>query len=43
MSITLPPPIERYVQIENSGNVERLSECFDPDAIVRDEGRTYEG
>ena len=36
-------PIERYVQIANSGTAEAASECFAPDAIVRDEGQTYEG
>ena len=43
MPINLPHPIDAYVQLENSGNVEKLSECFAPDASVRDEGRTYEG
>jgi hypothetical protein len=43
MSIHLPPPIDLYVRIENSGEVEALSGCFAPDATVRDEGRTYEG
>jgi len=39
----LPPPVDLYVRIENSGDVEALSECFAADAIVRDEGHTYEG
>ena len=39
----LPPAIDLYVKAENAGDVESLSECFAPDAIVRDEGRTYEG
>jgi SnoaL-like domain len=43
MSIVLPPPIDHYVKIENSGDVETLAECFAPNAIVRDEGHTYEG
>ena len=43
MSIHLPPPIDLYVEAENSGNVESLSECFAPDAMVRDESRTYNG
>jgi len=42
MSIQLPASIERYVQIANSGTVE-AAECFAPDAVVRDEGQTYEG
>ena len=43
MSIHLPAPINLYVQIENSGDVEALPECFAPGAIVRDEGHAYEG
>ena len=43
MPVDLPSPIELYVQIENSGDVGKLAECFAPDATVRDEGRTYEG
>jgi len=43
MSIHLPPPIDLYFKAENSGDVKSLSECFAPDAIVRDEGRTYGG
>jgi hypothetical protein len=42
MTIQLPDPIERYVQIANSGSAE-ASECFAPDATVYDEGQTYEG
>ena len=43
MSIQLPPPIALYVKLENAGETETLSACFAPNAIVRDEGRTYEG
>jgi len=43
MPIHLPRPIDLYVKAENSGDVEALSECFAPDATVRDEGRTYKG
>ena len=43
MSIQLPAPVERYVQIANSGTAEAASECFAPDAIVYDEGQTHEG
>jgi len=43
MSIQLPAPIERYVQIANSGALETAPECFAPDATVYDEGQTYEG
>ena len=43
MSIKLPDPIARYVQIANSDTPEAVPECFAPDAIVHDEGQTYEG
>jgi hypothetical protein len=43
MSLQLPVSIERYVQIANSGTPEAVPECFAADAIVRDEGRSYEG
>jgi SnoaL-like domain len=43
MSLQLPDPIERYVQIANSGIAETASECFAPDATVYDEGQTYQG
>jgi hypothetical protein len=43
MSIHLPPAIDLYVRVENSGDVEALSECFASNAVVRDEGHRYEG
>ena len=43
MSLSLPPPIARYVQLENAGETAELSACFAPNAMVRDESRTYEG
>jgi len=43
MSLQLPAPIEHYVRIANSGALETVPECFAPDAIVHDEGQTYEG
>ena len=43
MPVRLPPPIALYVEAENAGDVESLSECFAADAVVRDERRTYEG
>ncbi len=43
MSIQLPPPIDLYVQLENAGDTETWSACFAPNAMVRDEDRTYEG
>ena len=43
MSIQLPPPIARYVRLENAGETATLSACFAPNALVRDEGGIYEG
>jgi ketosteroid isomerase-like protein len=43
MSVHLPPPVDLYVEIENSGDIEALSQCFACNATVRDEGHTYEG
>ena len=43
MSIQLPPPIALYVQLENAGDTETLAACFASNAMVRDEGHTYEG
>ena len=43
MSVHLPTPVGLYVEIENSGDIEALSECFAYNATVRDEGHTYEG
>ena len=43
MDLQLPRPIETFVRAENAGDVEAVSECFAPNATVRDEGRYYEG
>jgi hypothetical protein len=43
MSVQLPHPIAVYVKLENSGDAAALEECFAPNAVVRDEGRSYEG
>jgi hypothetical protein len=43
MSIQLPAPIEHYIQIENSGALEAVPECFATDAIVRDESQIFDG
>ena len=39
----LPVASQPYVEIANSDTPEAASECFAPDAIVRDEGQTYQG
>lgn len=43
MSVDLPTPIAIYIAAENSGDTERLAQCFAEDAVVRDENQTIEG
>ena len=43
MAVDLPPPIAIYVDAENSGDIEAMAQCFAPDAIVQDEGKTIKG
>ena len=43
MKVRLPLPIGRFVESENSGDVDAAPECFAIDATVRDEGNTYVG
>jgi hypothetical protein len=41
--LILPKPIATYVGAENDDDMTKLAECFAHDAVVRDEGRTFEG
>lgn len=43
MSVRLPYPIDVYVRLESSRDAGDVSECFAPDAVVRDEGGTHQG
>jgi len=43
MSIRFPDPIEHYIRIENFGALDAVSDCFAADAIVHDEGKSFEG
>lgn len=40
-TLTLPEPIAKYFASEH--NPEALAQCFKADAILKDEGHTYEG
>ncbi|WP_027866144.1 nuclear transport factor 2 family protein [Massilia alkalitolerans] len=40
---TLPNPIAGYVEAANAQAPERLATCFNPDAIVHDEGLVRRG
>ena len=41
-SLDLPKPIANYFEADEAG-AETLSQCFTEDAVVRDEGQTYNG
>lgn len=40
---TLPQAITGYIEAANAGAPERLASCFNPDAIVHDEGQLRRG
>jgi hypothetical protein len=40
---SLPESLSRYFDAQNDRNVDEMTDCFAPDAIVRDEGQTYVG
>ena len=39
----LPAPIAAYVEAANAHDPARVAACFQPDATVRDEGRSHHG
>jgi hypothetical protein len=43
MGLDLPEPIKAYVAAENGDDPQAFAQCFADDAVVRDEGRTFEG
>jgi ketosteroid isomerase-like protein len=43
MNMTLPPPLDAYLNAEATSDTASLANCFAADAIVRDEGRTIKG
>lgn len=43
MAISLPEAVTRFFDICNGAAVERLADCFAPDATVVDENRTHTG
>jgi len=42
MSLSLPNPVKIYFDISNGSNRSELERCFAPDAVVVDEGQTYQ-
>jgi hypothetical protein len=43
MPLHLPKPIALFMSSENAHDPDALADCFAPDAMVRDEGRTRTG
>lgn len=43
MNIQLADPIKKYFEISNAANPAGLKDCFNTDAVVLDEGGTYQG
>lgn len=43
MTIKLPSPAERYFVFDAARDLDGLATCFTDDAIVNDEGHTYQG
>jgi hypothetical protein len=43
MTTVLPPPIQRYLTACNTFDLEALSGCFAPDALVNDIRREFRG
>lgn len=43
MSITLPHAISTYFEISNGADIARVKSCFTADAVVVDEGKSYQG
>src|SRR5260370_34270941 len=42
MNMTLPPPLDAYLNAETTSDTAPLANCFAADAVVRAEGRTIE-
>lgn len=43
MNIQLAAPIKKYFEISNAADPAGLKNCFNTDAVVLDEGGTYQG
>jgi hypothetical protein len=43
MNIQVPRPVAAYLEAEAAKDAARLTRCFHPDAVVRDEGREHRG
>ncbi|KAG8153165.1 nuclear transport factor 2 family protein [Burkholderia catarinensis] len=43
MSLSLPDPVSAYFKISNGEDITHIARVFAQDALVVDEGRTYQG
>ncbi len=43
MTIQAPGPIQRLVAVTNSANAQAFLDCFAPDALLTDWGRSFRG
>jgi hypothetical protein len=43
MPVELPAPIAIYFSSDSAGDASKLAQCFATDAVVKDEGHTYNG
>jgi hypothetical protein len=43
MTITLPAPLALYFEVSNGADDVHLTDCFTPDAVVRDEHHAHQG
>ena len=43
MNLQLAEPIKKYFDISNTADAAELKHCFNTDAVVLDEGGTYQG
>lgn len=43
MNFQLPRPVAAYLAAEKAKDSNRLAQCFQNDAVVRDEGKEYQG
>ncbi|WP_144641008.1 nuclear transport factor 2 family protein [Bordetella genomosp. 13] len=43
MSLSLPTAVRVYFDISNGSDSSAIGQCFGPDAVVLDEGRTHRG
>jgi SnoaL-like domain len=43
MKVIMPPALATYFSAEETADIDVLERCFEPDAVVRDEGQVVRG